>query len=73
MFSDNESKSFDIYVDETSRNSSIMGVGAIFTRKDSARSIARMIQDCVDAAGSRPDRELHWTELKNHHWPLYVT
>jgi hypothetical protein len=71
MASDNESKTFDIYVDETSKNSSFMGVGAIFTRKDGARSIARMIQDCIDAAGSRPDRELHWTELKNHHLPLY--
>jgi hypothetical protein len=66
-----EKKTFDIYVDETSKNSPFMGVGAIFARKDAARSIAQMIQDCIDAAGSRPDRELHWTELKNHNLPLY--
>ena len=71
MDSDDENNVFDIYVDETSKNSAFMGVGAIFARKDSARSIARMIDDCVEAAGSRPDRELHWTKLKNHHLPLY--
>lgn len=71
MPQDPDSQTFDIYVDETSKNSPFMGVGAIFTRKDAARSIAQMIQDCIDAAGGRQDRELHWTELKNHHLPLY--
>lgn len=71
MSQDQEQKTFDIYVDETSKNSPFMGVGALFTRKDSARSIAQMIQETIDGFGDRPDRELHWTKLKNHQLPLY--
>ncbi|MEI9902447.1 MAG: DUF3800 domain-containing protein [Hyphomicrobium sp.] len=71
MSRDQDQKTFDIYVDETSKNSPFMGIGALFTRKDSARSIAHMIQETIDGFGDRPNRELHWTKLKNHQLPLY--
>jgi len=71
LLRDPEQKTFDIYVDETSKNSPFMGVGALFTRKDSARSIAQMMQETIDSFGDRPDREIHWTELKNHQLPMY--
>jgi len=66
-----ETKIFDIYIDETSKNSQFMGVGALFARKDSARAIAKDIQDAVVALSDKPERELHWTKLKNQHLPLY--
>lgn len=48
-----------------------MGVGALFARKDSARAIAKNFQDAVIALSDKPERELHWTKLKNQHLPLY--
>lgn len=62
---------FHIYVDETSKSATFMGVGALFTRKDSGASIAEMVQAALPAHGQRPDKEIHWTELSNHLLPLY--
>ena len=66
-----DTDSFHIYVDETSKSATFMGVGALLARKDSAREIALMVQDAVPAHGQRHDKEIHWTELTNHLLPLY--
>jgi hypothetical protein len=68
---DQGTKTFHIYVDETSKSATFMGVGALFTRKDSGQEIAQMVQDAVPAHGQRADKEIHWSELTNHLLPLY--
>jgi len=67
-----DDESFHIYVDETSKGASFMGVGALFTRKDSGRQIAKILQEAVPAHGQRSDKEIHWTELTNYLLPLYT-
>lgn len=70
MPSDN---AFHIYVDETSKSATYMGVGGLFTRRDSGRVIAQMIQGKVVEFGQRPDKELHWSALTRHLLPLYTS
>ena len=70
--SDEDAKTFHIYVDETSKSATFMGVGALFTRRDSGREIAQMVQDAVPEHGQRADKEIHWSELTNHLLPLYT-
>ncbi|MBY0560262.1 hypothetical protein [Hyphomicrobium sp.] len=66
-----DNREFHIYIDETSKSSTFMGAGALFSRKDSAREISDMMSAAVVSHGQRADKEIHWTELKNHLLPLY--
>ena len=70
--SNEDAKTFHIYIDETSKAAQFMGVGALFTRRDSGRAIAQAIQDAVPAYGQRSNKEIHWSELTNHLLPLYT-
>lgn len=62
---------FHIYVDETSKNATYFGVGAIFCSRDSAQQIASSMTKMVVKHGHDPEKEIHWTELKKHLLPLY--
>lgn len=68
---DETGRSFHIYVDETSKNAKYFGIGAIFCRRDAAEQIASYLSDAVVRHEQRPEKELHWTELKGHLLPLY--
>ena len=68
---DDENRTFHLYVDETSKASAYFGVGAIFCRRDAAKEISAEIAEYVVAHGQRADKEIHWTDLKNHLLPLY--
>ena len=68
---DNTGRSFHIYVDETSKSAKYFGVGAIFCRRDAAEQISSYMSDAVVRHEQRPEKELHWTELKGHLLPLY--
>jgi hypothetical protein len=62
---------FHIYIDETSKAATYMGVGALFRRRDAGRAIAQMIHGKVVEFEQRPDKELHWSALTRHLLPLY--
>lgn len=67
-----DNHTFHIYVDESSKSADHFAVGAVFCRRDAAREIAGMVTDCCVRHNQRSDKEIHWTELKNHLLPLYT-
>jgi hypothetical protein len=69
---DDENRTFHLYVDETSKSANYFGVGAIFCRRDAAKEMSTEISAALVAHGQRPDKELHWTDLKKHLLPLYT-
>lgn len=50
---------FHIYVDETSKNATYFGVGAIFCSRDSAQQIASFMTETVVKHGHDPEKEIH--------------
>lgn len=69
---DQDRPAFHIYVDETSKSETYFGVGAVFARRDAAKEIKEFIDAAVGRHNQRPDKEIHWTELKGHLLPLYA-
>ena len=69
---DNTGRSFHIYVDETSKSARYFGVGAIslLTRRSGANRQLH-VRCGRPRHEQRPEKELHWTELKGHLLPLY--
>jgi hypothetical protein len=67
----NERQSFHIYVDDSSKAEAYFGVGAVFCRRDAAQELKRFIDDAVVRHRQRPEKEIHWSELKGHLLPLY--
>jgi hypothetical protein len=66
-----QKRAFHLYVDESSKSATYYGVGAIFCRSDSAPQIASAMSAAIALHKQRPDKEIHWTELKGHLLPLY--
>jgi hypothetical protein len=68
---DKERQAFHIYVDETSKAETYFGVGAVFCRRDAAEELKGFIDDAVVRDGQKPEKEIHWNEVRGHLLPLY--
>ena len=62
---------FHIYVDDSSKAETYFGAGAVFCSPDAARDLKAFIDGAIARHKQRPDKEIHWTDLKGHLLPLY--